>query len=67
LKQKYFFIPEKLPHKITADIQEVLKQNPAVSKVWETLRLLAQNEWICWIGCGHRPGHPKKVYNAKKK
>jgi len=67
LKQKYFFIPEKLPRKITADIQEVLKQNPGVSKVWETLRPLAQNEWICWIGCGQCLGHPKKVYNAKKK
>ena len=21
----------------------------------------------CWIGCPHRPGHPKKVYTAKKK
>ncbi|MEO7292749.1 MAG: YdeI/OmpD-associated family protein [Ginsengibacter sp.] len=21
----------------------------------------------CWSGCPHRPGHPKKVYTAKKK
>lgn len=21
----------------------------------------------CWIGCPHRPGHPKKIYTAKKK
>ncbi len=21
----------------------------------------------CWMGCPHRPGHPKKVYTARKK
>lgn len=42
-------MPKKLPNTITFDIQEVLNQNPVVTKIWETLTPLSQNGQLCWI------------------
>ena len=42
-------MPEQFPHKMIPDIQKVLDSNKVVSKLWNTLTPLAQNEWICWV------------------
>jgi len=36
-------------HRMTADIQAVLKKNKDVAVVWNTLTPLSKNEWICWV------------------
>lgn len=44
---------EKAPagplHRVTSDIQAVLKKNKDVAAVWDTLTPLSKNEWICWV------------------
>lgn len=36
-------------HRMTTDIQAVLKKNKDVSAIWDTLTPLSKNEWICWV------------------
>jgi uncharacterized protein YdeI (YjbR/CyaY-like superfamily) len=36
-------------HRVTSDIQAVLKSNKDVAAVWDSLTPLAKNEWICWV------------------
>jgi len=40
---------QKLPHSLPKDLKEIIKLNPDVSNIWDTLTPLAQNEWICWV------------------
>jgi uncharacterized protein YdeI (YjbR/CyaY-like superfamily) len=36
-------------HKIPADIQKILASNQEILEKWNSLTLLARNEWICWV------------------
>jgi len=36
-------------HRMTADIQAILKKNKDVAAIWNTLTPLSKNEWICWV------------------
>lgn len=36
-------------HKIPADLQKALIDNPKALTIWEDITPLAHNEWICWV------------------
>lgn len=36
-------------HRTPADLQRLLKREPAVRKLWDSLTPLARNEWICYV------------------
>ncbi len=35
-------------HEMPADLKKALIAVPAAQTIWESLRPLARNEWICW-------------------
>lgn len=36
-------------HMLSADLRNELLSRPKLLIIWESLTLLARNEWICWI------------------
>ncbi len=36
-------------HKIPRDLQKALISMPAAKTAWDSITLLARNEWICWV------------------
>lgn len=41
-------IPGGTIHKLPLDLQKALASNKPALAIWENLRPLARNEWICW-------------------
>ncbi|MFZ2523228.1 MAG: YdeI/OmpD-associated family protein [Minisyncoccia bacterium] len=39
----------KLPHKLPADLERVLRVNKRVKTIWDDITPLARNEFICWV------------------
>ncbi|MDP3993077.1 MAG: YdeI/OmpD-associated family protein [bacterium] len=42
-------ISDGVVHKLPADLRAVLVADKAALAKWESLTLLARNEWICWV------------------
>ncbi len=36
-------------HRVSKDLQKVLRSNTDVLELWNKLTPLARNEWICWV------------------
>lgn len=36
-------------HSLPQDIADVLRSNPDIQQLWDSLTPLARNEWICWV------------------
>lgn len=36
-------------HKIPADLEKALQADAKALEAWQSLTVLAKNEWICWV------------------
>lgn len=52
--------PTGAVHQVPADLQKALTTNPDVLEKWNSLTLLARNEWVCWTTIVKNPETRKK-------
>ena len=52
-------------HELPADLRKALAADPKAHAIWESLRPLSRNEWICWTvsvkKAETRKGHVRRV------
>jgi hypothetical protein len=57
-------------HKMPTDLRKALTADPAARVAWQSLTLLARNEWICWTVTVKqqktRDDHVKRVVSELK-
>ena len=52
-------MPEKtikggIIHRLPDDLRGAIARTPSVQALWESIKNLARNEWICWVTSGKK-------------